>query len=133
MAAAPQGGEGRTRPLASARSHPALDFRLDTLRLLPRWLVPPRRYIRAVAGIDREGLLGSAFELAARVRHTGGVVARILAASCAFPVALIGRSLARSARARRRADANEPAAYFEFACDARKFESSFAERFGSSR
>ncbi len=106
------GGEGASFPSSVSaakvpplvelpRPHDDLDFRIDALSLLPRWVFPPRIYLAREYGcLDRWPRL---LYPPVRAGHAVVVLARTFLALFLFPFAWSGRSfLARSRRDRKK-------------------------------
>ncbi len=119
-------------PMRGERVHPALGFRITTLRRLPGWIFPPQRYLRAISGIG-PGRASAVAQWVTRAVHTARVLARTALAAAALPVALLGRRLAARSRAKRSRRARSPARVAEQLREFRTFEVAYADRFPPNR
>jgi hypothetical protein len=107
---------------------PLLGFRLGTLRRLPRWMFPPERYLRAIAGIG-VAPVGPLTRLRLRVVHAARVAFRAALGAAALPIAMLGRQLAKRRREQRMRAARSPVRVAELLRKFRAFETAYAERF----
>jgi hypothetical protein len=126
---------GRTHeapPKSVGRFHPALGFRIEALRRLPRWIFPPQRYLRAISGIG-PGRAGAIALPIIRAAHAARVLARVALAAAALPIAVLGRKLAARGRAKRSRAARSPARVAEQLREFRAFEVAYADRFALDR